>query len=567
MRHLQLLLVLCCLVASAHPAFAQADPQPADPPAIPAIEAEIAAIEAREDLDAESKRALIDAHRAAIDQLKRAEELASRTRELNRLREDAPRQIETIKAELATPPSPPTPMVQADPEPIAPAQATLTQLEQALAQATADLAAARDRAASVRKEIDDRQIRVEQIPQEISALNQRLESVKEEIEGRAAVENPTPIARAELTRLRAERAAILAEIEALNAERSSYEARRELLPLRRQRAERRVSEAEALVAAWQPIVNTRREKVAAEAAAAAERARREAAKLHPILEAYAAETARLAEQNTKASARQNEASDMLSWVIGERARLAAEFVELEQDIGNLGIRRSTGLLARRSLETIPSESSLRRLAADVEEELDATVVDFVEVDQSIEDFASVDEEVRRLVEAIEADRPEIDLEVVGAEARRLVSGRADVLEDYERRLNRTIDDYKLVLEELRREDRKNADGRNDGLIRLADRFRTYIEERIFWLRSVSGSPLPRLDHAFAAILWLFDPRAWSVGLSGSLSALASAPSSPPSRARASPWSALASTASLPPSPPLLAMHWPEMQRCSSGQSL
>lgn len=515
MLWIALVLALCA------PLCAQ-DETPPGPsnPTVEWVNDRIEAIEAREDLDEAARTALADVYRATLELLKNAEADRTAAAEFKRLQDSAPDQLAAINEELASPRPEPELMVPADPEPISPDDATTSQLENMLAQASADLEAATQGQKNIEEELGTRENRTSQIPGEIASVNQQIESVGEEIASRAGAQTDQEIA--ELARLVAQRAASQSQVSKLTAESSSLVARADLISARLERAKRRVAIADDRLKAWRPIVDARREADAVKAAADAEVAARQAARKHNVLDQFAKVTSALAQRQVDSGSpkRRADAEIERDELRRDLQLVKSEFRSLEEDIEDLGMSRATGLLARRNLMALPTESQLRRQASRIERSLDDVVVDFVDIDTELEAVASIDDSVRRLVEQIEAATPNADLELMAVEARSLVQQRQALLENYRKELEATKDFHKESLKLLR--DREEKD-ETSGLIELVDEYRGYIEARIFWVRSVSGSNLPDVGKAFGSMRWLFDLNAWYEGLGRSTRALLSRP--------------------------------------------
>lgn len=515
------LVIFLVLLLWCTPAPAQDDPQPG--PANPTstwVNEQITAVESREDLDEAERTAIADIYRAVLDHLKNAQTHRSAAAEFKRLEEAAPDQLAAINEELATSPEAPVLTIPADPEPLSPEEASTAQLENMLAQASADLEAARQHQQTIEEDIASRQERREQIPGEIASLNQRLNTLNEQIDGRQGAEGDQQVA--ELARLVAERMAVEAEIESLTAETSSYGARADLVSARLERAKRRVTQADKRGDAWRPIVEARREADSAESARKLQEAAREAARKHRVLDEFAKGSAALAvrRSDSESTKRKNDAATQRDELKKDLARIKDEFRSLEGDINDLGMSRATGLLARRNLQNLPTQSQLQRLAARIERALDSVVIDLVDIDQASLEVEAVEAVVERMIGQIEAETPQANLALMESEARTLVLQRKTFLTEYSKELEQTKDIYKESLTLLR--NKKRVDG-TIGIIELVDRYRRYIEVRIFWVRSVSGTALPNINDAFGSMAWLFEPTAWAAGLERSFTVMTGRP--------------------------------------------
>ena len=431
---------------------------PESPP--PSVEDVRAALEA---LDPERVEAAAQL-REAIERLELASRLRERAAELRAQGESAPELLEQLRAELAGP--------APEPELEVPEGATLEELEQRRAEAASRLEAARQRLSELQAESTRRQERRDKIAAALSEANNRVAALEERVAalGSGAVAGGVPID-PEFTLARSRLAAARAEVEALRAEVASYEARRELLPARIDRATRRVAAAESRAAAWQSIVAERRREAAQEAADAAERARREAALRDPALQAYAAETLRLAERRAgddglprKIASRSRE----LAGVDSTLAELRERYASVRRRIEVAGVNRATGLLLRREFESLPEIASLRARAREVRRELADAEFRLIELRDRRAEAGNIDAVVDRLL----AGDDFATNEEARRAARELVTARRDLLDETVNEAAR----YREILIDL--------DRRTRVLLEAASAYESFIRERILWVRSV-----------------------------------------------------------------------------------
>ena len=502
----------CAVLASWNAAIGQ--PTDLDPkaPTIGALEARATEVESSDSLDESTRQAVAGVYRDAAQFLKRADESTVRAREFKRLADDAPRQLDLVEDELAKPVNPPAPEIPQD--------ATLAQLEQELAQANANLTVARERAADVDKEIEDRQKRRDAIPNDIAQLRQRIETLDEQIDTLDATTDMGEADRANLAHLVAERMAAAAELDAVQAERDSYEARTDLVTLRRDRENRRVAEAEKLAAEWQQIVSDQRAADARVAARAAAKAKQDAVvQQYKALADYAGVNEALASKRTG----RNGVAAHLAWAGEEHlslestnARLRKSFEDVRELVDRLGMSRPTAVFLRRELQNLPSEQELRATLSRSNSLLEATELERVISKQQQEEVADVDQALDDLMNAVpvQADAP--NAAEVRSVARDLVAARRTLLDQYVADLVATSKELVELSAFL---------GDDGGLIEDVQRYRDYIEGQVFWMRSISTrhSITPDVNDAWEAMLWLVNPTEWSTGAERSLRALLGSP--------------------------------------------
>jgi potassium-dependent mechanosensitive channel len=471
--------------------------QPAEQPAVPAngeltqeaLRARIEVYGPSENWD-QTTRTIITRLNEAIALLDREAELAAQAAEVRREGEAAPATVERLRKELEADPEPAQPDVAPD--------AALPQLEQGLTQARADFESLQRAARELDSETERRRQRRSEIPDQIASLRQQLEAVNDALDDARVAERARE-ADGTLERLTAEQRAIRAQIAALEAETASYAAREDLLPLRQQRAQRRVNRAKALVERWQALVDAARQAQARRAAEEARQLAIQAAQAHPVLEQEAQELTELAASATRDGSLNDQVQQTRQAADADSAalqRLRKQFNAVDQRLETLGLNRATGLLLRRQFDELTDPAELRREREETRRTLERTQFDLIERREQLAALGDVDAAVDALMERVrESDVPLDNPDATRTVAEELIRQRStqlsqlvSTLEAYDKELTRRL----ATLEE-----------RAGALVE----FRTYIEERILWVRSVSGRfpPAQRWADTARAVA---SPSAW-----------------------------------------------------------
>jgi potassium efflux system protein len=496
---LRAIVLLIALVAMTPPAPAQGPIRPplptpapaAEPPTAAELSARIAALDAAADLDEAARTTAKALYTDAIAELARAEEHAARAKAFAAAASEAPALLETIRAELAQPPP--------DAAPAAPEGATLAQLEQALAQASADLAAARQREQELAAEVDRAATRRSTLPDQIAAARQRLADLDARVAADAAPAAAEPD-RARRALLLAQRHAAAREIEALGAELAREDAQRDLVPARRDIALRRSAQAEKTHGAWQVIVDRTRQAEAERAAREAERQRRrDAARRHEALAALAGSNADLAAARSgpggitaKISAAEAELRD----TIARLDTITAQFKSIRRRLSVTGVTAATGRVLQRQRASLPDPDGLRRRERELRDEASDASLRLFELDERRVGAGDVDTRVQEILAAVPPNQRD-DAEPI---ARELVTAQRDLLDQSGR-------DYATYVDRL-----EQLTGKTRQLSELTRDFKAAIEERILWVRSVSGSIGDGVRATPAAVRWLLAPDAWREAL-------------------------------------------------------
>ena len=475
---------LAALTVSAQPATLP------DPPRLDEVERRLAALGDRTDLPEAARTELTGLLQQTADALRAAQAYEAQIAEYDRLIAESPALLERIRAELAE--AAPAPVVDLPP------QATVQDAEQRLAEAEAELAAAREELTRLEAEPERRSQRRTEIAQLVAQGRSRLAELDERI---SLLPPPADeIERARLDLLLAQRRALASEITSYEKERERYDARREVLPEQRNRAARRVSTLEATVAAWQAEAQKRRRSQAEEQAREALRLRREAAALTPALRELAEQNQEIAEARTGRDGiaeRLAEARAELTRLPQENARLQREFDSVSRKVEAAGLTSAVGQLLRRQLERLPDESLLRQQSR---QRLAAVADSQVRLLHAEELAASVRDEEKFIEDLIAGLSPapgEAEAQAIRELARELLAQRRALLAAL-------TDDHELYVERIAPE----LDVLNKQLLLATEQFRGYVERRILWLRSVRGGVMPDPGQAAQAARWLVASPQW-----------------------------------------------------------
>jgi potassium efflux system protein len=499
-RSVRLLALICALAFVGMPAGAQSDapasqaaPSSASTPPAPTREA----VQAKLSALTEDDTAAAEAYREALAMLDRKALAAQRAEASRANAEQAAPLLEEILAELKRPAEITRPTPAQD--------ATLTDLEQSLAQATADLERARAEVNDLQALAARREARQQQIPGLISSARQRLSEIPQPAGAPANTDEPRPVlVDARETRALAEIAALAAEIDSYEAELAEYTARRTVLPARRDRAARRVTQAEARFNAWQSIVRERREAEAEARARRAEQERRDAARRHPVLKAFAEDTERLANARTGETGvprRTSKANDDATAADRALAEIRDQYNKVFKRIEATGLNRATGLLLRRHYtelrEGLTEEALLRRRIAETQSALEAAAIVSLDSEEAAESAGNVDAVVAGLMREIRASGTSAEegvaLEVV---ARELALSRRELLTA----IRTDADAYEAALTELDESLRE--------LLEAVVAYEAFIRERTLWVRSIAVEEGDPLDDAAQTIQEIGDGAAW-----------------------------------------------------------
>jgi len=189
-------------------------------PSVEFCESKIAELESDLTLDETVKATSIGMYKKAVEKLAKANSFTSQTVQYQKLTNEAPQLLISIRNELGLPPVEPTAII--------PEGATLPQLEQLLAQANATLQAERQSLADLQTESARRNEQSTSITARLAKARQELLDLVNPSDTSSSSEISQVLIDAQLAAYRTKAFVLQAEIESIEAELASYDARREL---------------------------------------------------------------------------------------------------------------------------------------------------------------------------------------------------------------------------------------------------------------------------------------------------------------------------------------------------
>lgn len=448
---------------------------PIDAPTIAQVQERIAEVEATPDLEQTAKDALLGPLNMALESLKRRETALAERQQFADAAASAAGTREQLSEELDQPATVPTIEDFSELKP----DAALDAIRALLTDARARLEAANAEQTRLQSEAAAREVLLAEAPTQLVQWRGALTEATTELAALPA--DPTDAAAtARRWQKQAEAAELAARIARLEAEVTSYTARREVLPLRQSLAQRKADLAsrqiEQLQAAETAAANRKARQAQQEAQQqAAEVADPELQRIAKATSEYAAK--RLGKDGTLAR---------LEHVRGELEQARRELDDLQRRARNTAARvQAAGLteLVGRSLR-----DELRTLP---EIEPDASERLSTRMGQAQYELITIEDELARYGDAQAAiararDRLSVGDEPLSPEVERQISS---IITGYVDTLRALEDEYRAYYDEA-----LALETTRTTLADTAKAFRTYIEERILWTRSVQGSAIPSVDN-------------------------------------------------------------------------
>ncbi|MEN6457374.1 MAG: mechanosensitive ion channel domain-containing protein [Thermoguttaceae bacterium] len=398
----------------------------------------------------------------------------------------APVEIEQTKAALATLP--------AQPAIVFPAEVSVPQIEQAIANRQTELETWRREAANFETELKGRGSRRADIPKDISRAQQALSDANAELQTPATSDESSPINSARRFMLLAKRRAAEQEILCCQKELAALEARAELLPISHDLTARRIALAEQQIKQWQDLVNQRRQQ---DAEQQARQAAWEAGQAIPAVKQLAQENAALAELRKQLAQHIANATTQLDQANQQLAALRSQYERARGKVETVGLTNAIGLLLRKQRDALPNLAACRR-------EINAR-------QRAITDgqLASLQWQDHRAALANLDQQTQLVLQSLGPQDQaggrmQIETSVRDALSAQKEYLDALIADQTTYFGKL-----IDLDTAQRQLIAETERFGQYIAERVLWI--ASAAPLGPTDVRWGgnAAWWLIRPESFA----------------------------------------------------------
>ncbi len=422
---------------------------------------------------------------------------------------EAPGLMKRLRASLASPAVEPLDGLGPDP--------SVEELKSASALALSSAETAAALAEEFGQEYERRKARIPAVSDEIAVVSQQVGQLKSQIETAADLEASTEIGKLQRWVREAQLSAARAHLDALEVEREALDFSKELLPLQEDAAQRGAVQSsahgESLLVRATELQRAQADREVEEADRQLDRAQT----LEPLKE-LAAELKELAIERAGPGALPggsvgpgNSASRGLierrEDVDRDRRKVASDILELKRRfkktrrrINKAGRSEGMGAILRREFEALPTLNDETKTLGEIRTDISDVQLLEIEYDERRDAAGDLNAEIERLSDALRGEiQADPGLEDVIRE----------MLEERRRKLTELETDTAGLVTAL--------GNLQEGVVERqfwVDAYRTYIRERILWVRSTTGGLLPPLDETVHALGWFTRADDWEAPMRG-----------------------------------------------------
>jgi potassium efflux system protein len=472
------------------------------------IEAAIAAVEAREGLDEETRTKVLDQLRDAQAQLQNTKAAQAAAAAFADAIQTAPAETAKLRGELneASAPAPNAASLGVD------ETTPLPELEQALATKLAEIAAAEAKLADLESQLATQTDRPAKARKRINELRNGMDELAATVEAEPPPGEPVMLTDARRLAARLKLDARTAELARLDQEIVSNSARIELIRAQRDIAARTVAQLRREVEVLQAAVNTKRQSSATQALKETVLAEIEAAGSHPVVRELAEGNAELTRELPAVAADIERVTSELA-SIEEQARQIEQSMALSRqrlEVG--GVTQVIGRLFVEERRNLPQVSQYRAEVRERRRMLANIGLAQVRIEEQRRELTSLDERVELEMSTVRSDiADEQELESIREDVELLLQNRRELLGQ----VASTYTSYIRALGDL--------DVAQRHLLDVAEEFKQFLDQHLLWIPSASPFWVKDFKALGPAIAWALSPTSWSATLGSLIEAFSYSP--------------------------------------------
>lgn len=430
---------------------------------------------------------LLELYQEALERLMAAQNHADTISELEQLVRTAPEQLQRLQQQTKALPLPQS-ITNAPP-----AGASLSDIQQILAQEKAKLAGLQNQVAELERQLRLAQSRPAKAREELATAKQRRQSLERELQAQVPAAENERLVQARQIALQARQLAINNQIRALDQELLSNDARQALLKaqldLARQQLELQANRVRSLdESANQYSLSDAAElaKQAAQAAIGAEPLIQDAAGMNAAL---SDQLARLVAQLERAAADQQHFQSQLD-------QLQARYRATEQQLEIAGLSQALGDLLRRERRSLPVVSQASKQISDRQQHISELRLRQFQLEQELQ-ANSVDAQIAQLLARQPPNTDTAQQALLAERLRQLIGDRVDLWKKLAINYNRYADQ----LLEINRIEQQ--------LVEQTFAYQNLLDENLFWIANARPIDAQWIKNIGASVAWLLDPGKWA----------------------------------------------------------
>ncbi|MDT8387353.1 MAG: mechanosensitive ion channel [Thiogranum sp.] len=452
------------------------------------LDSKIKEIEAATGMEEALRARLTEIYRKALSHLETEHSSQNASAEFKQAQQNAAAEADAIRAEIAATVSKPVldSLEVSDASPV-------EEIEQRLLKEKANRSAVAAKLSELRDQLAIEAERPTVIREEISQITRRKEARDAALAAPPPADEPLSVTEARKWVLQAEGRALSAQLKMLDEELLSQPMRIQLLKARRDQAALALDRIDARVQALEKLLSSKRLSEAEKARTETEQAVREASGKHPLVQELARDNALLSEQLRTLAADLEAVTAEEASASARAQRIEDEFRSTRQKLELAGLSQALGQVLLEQRRSLPDARLISRRAAALEPEIAEAGLRLMR-----------DEEERRHLDSLSGYLDRLTDPYLEDDAAQLRSELAELAEVRRVLLDKAIATDQFLVRAL-----GELDVARRHLVNVVSDYRTFLNERLLWIRSSPAPSLPMLMAIPEQFAQLIDPHSWS----------------------------------------------------------
>jgi potassium efflux system protein len=448
-----------------------------------------ASVENITDLEASVKKNIL----THLDQAIRFQELADKfdreAEELSKIIVEAPNRLKQIESELEMP----LPSVESIERMILGMQ-TL-ELEQRLREEEAELANAKSALANWNDQVGRQETLLQQLPEQIAQAKRRLQDIQKQLDTPPPPDENPLLTEARTAALKGEQAKTQVEIRLHNQQLAGHDILASLLTAERDLAARQVAQVDARLRVCQIQLQERRQQEATRKRTVAEKAKKEAPELIPVVQEQYDINIKLGKQLEKLTREEARLVQTLGNLQAQWKELEEEVVIARDRVGNVALTEAIGLALREQRRLLPSVDAYRTDSKERQLRMSEINEAQIELDRKRRELTNIEPLISEVVgSASFLSRDET--EKLASEMRNLLIDQRELVEKLQNGYTRA---FKVL---------RNMEFTEQQLVNKANEYAEFLDRHLLWIRSSKPINMNDLANTGVALGWFSNTNSW-----------------------------------------------------------
>ena len=456
------------------------------------LQTKIDAINARQGLDEAQKSKVLSIYQSAQDNLNNSENFKARISDFNQAVKQAPEKTKKLQKEIEQ-----TLLKVSRQKPEDFNRILTEELDQRLIIEKGKISSLDEQLKKLENELVLQQARPQRIHEETITAKQDLEAIQKKLEAPANKAGSNLEAEASQVYLKTLADSRAAELNMLDVEAISNAARVELLKAEFRLLDIQKNALAPVITAIENLITERRQQEARNMQEALSQAEKELSGKHPLIQALTRENIQYSRDLQTITTKTESYNEQKTKVEVQANEIDDDFKSAEKKISLAGLSPALGKILREQRRNLPIRDQFTRQSETIENETASTSLEQFKIEDKQKQLNDIDAGLQELM-ALQVDHnlPVEQRMMIQAELRVLLNSQKELL-------NKLAVAYTTYLRTL-----GNFDFARQQMVSQANKFATYLDENLLWVKSSDPFNLGYIAGLFYSTKWLLSPLNW-----------------------------------------------------------